>query len=67
MSAAQSTLGPRASSERAAKKEALARELLGRIADKWTLFVIDALEGQGATRFATLRRRVGVVRRNRRK
>ena len=36
----RSVKSPRASS----KKEALVREILERVADKWTLLVIDALE-----------------------
>src|SRR5438094_614787 len=39
-------------------KEALVREMLTRIADKWTLMVIDALEGEEETRFSRLRERV---------
>lgn len=34
--------------------DALARELLGRIADKWTLSVIDLLGEQGVLRFSRL-------------
>jgi DNA-binding HxlR family transcriptional regulator len=43
------------------EREALVRDILGRIADKWTLLVIDALEGEDAVRFSALRRRVGGV------
>ena len=42
-------------------KEALVRELLGRIADKWTLMVIDALGEQGQLRFSRLRDHIGGV------
>jgi DNA-binding HxlR family transcriptional regulator len=39
------------------QKEKLAREMLGRVADAWTLLVIDALEG-GEKRFGQLRREI---------
>jgi DNA-binding HxlR family transcriptional regulator len=39
-------------------KEALVREILGRVADKWTLLVIDALASDGTLRFSALKRRV---------
>jgi DNA-binding HxlR family transcriptional regulator len=41
-----------------AAKEQLVHEILGRVADKWTLLVIDALEGQAETRFGQLAARV---------
>ncbi len=44
-----------------AKKEALVRELLGRVGDKWTLLVIEALSDQGQLRFSRLRERVGGI------
>ena len=37
------------------------RQLLDRIADKWTVLVICALAEDGPTRFGALRRRVGNV------
>lgn len=40
--------------------DALVRELLGRIADKWTLVVIDALD-KDVVRFSRLRERVGAI------
>ena len=43
------------------KKEALLREILGRIADKWTLLIIEALDGEGELRFSDLQKRVGGV------
>ena len=43
------------------KKQALLREILGRIADKWTLLVIEALDGEGELRFSRLQKRVGGV------
>jgi DNA-binding HxlR family transcriptional regulator len=39
------------------EKEKLVREMLGRVADAWTLLVIDALEG-GEKRFGQLRREI---------
>ena len=38
--------------------ERLVHEILARVADRWTLLVIDALEGQGETRFTQLLARV---------
>jgi DNA-binding HxlR family transcriptional regulator len=43
------------------KKQALLHEILERIADKWTLLVIEALDGEGVLRFSDLQRRVGRV------
>jgi DNA-binding HxlR family transcriptional regulator len=43
------------------KKEAFVRDMLERIADKWTLLVIDALEGEKEMRFTRLQERVGGV------
>ena len=43
------------------KKVALVREILERIADKWTLLVIDALDGERELRFTRLQQRVGGV------
>jgi len=37
------------------------RQLLDRIADKWTVLVICALAEDGPTRFGALRRRIGSV------
>jgi DNA-binding HxlR family transcriptional regulator len=45
----------------AADRQALARELLTRVADKWTLLVIDALAEGGEMRFSRLRERVDGV------
>ena len=36
----------------------LVNELIGRVADKWTLLVIEVLEEQGEQRFSTLARAV---------
>jgi DNA-binding HxlR family transcriptional regulator len=43
------------------RKQALLHEILERIADKWTLLVIEALDGEGELRFSDLQRRVGNV------
>lgn len=44
------------------ERKALAREILGRVADKWTLLVIDALEeGDGEMRFGRIREKVGAI------
>ena len=42
-------------------KEALVRELLARVGDKWTLLVIEALSSGGVLRFSRLRAAVGGV------
>ena len=42
-------------------KEVLVRELLARVADKWTLLVLDVLHEEGELRFTRLRERVGGV------
>lgn len=43
------------------KKEALAREILARVADKWTLLVIEELGEGGEMRFSRLRERIGGI------
>jgi DNA-binding HxlR family transcriptional regulator len=42
-------------------KEALVRQILERIADKWTLLVIDALDGSRHVRFSRLRQEIGGI------
>ena len=42
-------------------KEALVHEMLERVADKWTLLVIDALDSRKELRFSRLRERLGGV------
>jgi DNA-binding HxlR family transcriptional regulator len=42
-------------------KEAMVREILGRIADKWTLLVIEALDCETEIRFSRLQERVGSI------
>ncbi len=42
------------------QKERFVREILERVADKWTLLVIDALE-EGTLRFSALQRAIGDV------
>jgi DNA-binding HxlR family transcriptional regulator len=41
--------------------EALVREIIGRVADKWTMLVLEALEEHGAQRFTRLGELVGGV------
>jgi len=38
--------------------EALVNQLIGRVADKWTLLILEALEDSGTTRFTQLARLV---------
>jgi DNA-binding HxlR family transcriptional regulator len=47
--------------EASAQKEALVRQTIERVADKWTLLVIDVLGEEGELRFTRLRERVGGV------
>jgi DNA-binding HxlR family transcriptional regulator len=47
--------------EAAAEKEALVREMLERVGDKWTLLVIEELGSGGEMRFTQLRDRIGNV------
>ena len=42
-------------------KEAMVREMLERIADKWTLLVIEALDRETDIRFSRLQERVGSI------
>jgi DNA-binding HxlR family transcriptional regulator len=49
------------SPEAAAQKEALVREMLERVGDKWTLLVIEELGSGGEMRFTQLRDRIGNV------
>jgi DNA-binding HxlR family transcriptional regulator len=41
--------------------EALVREIIGRVADKWTMLVIDAMEEHGVVRFTQLGDLVGGI------
>ena len=43
------------------QKEALVRELLGRVGDKWTLLVIEALSDGGELRFSRVQEAVGGI------
>jgi DNA-binding HxlR family transcriptional regulator len=43
------------------ERKILAREILGRVADKWTLLVLDALEEEGELRFGRIREKVGTI------
>lgn len=47
--------------ETKAQKEALVREMLERVGDKWTLLVIEELGSGGELRFTQLRDRIGNV------
>jgi DNA-binding HxlR family transcriptional regulator len=47
--------------EVAPEKEALVREMLDRVGDKWTLLVIEELGSGGELRFTQLRDRIGQV------
>ena len=47
--------------DRKQQKEALVRELLGRVGDKWTLLVIEALSAGGELRFSRLQALVGGI------
>jgi DNA-binding HxlR family transcriptional regulator len=49
------------SSATASATEALVHEMLERVADKWTLLVIDALDSRKELRFSRLRERLGGV------
>ncbi|MFO0584711.1 MAG: helix-turn-helix domain-containing protein [Anaeromyxobacter sp.] len=51
----------RVKSEAALRKEALVREMLERVGDKWTLLVIEELGSGGRMRFTRLRDRIGGV------
>jgi len=51
----------RAGMDAAEERHRLVREILEKIADRWTLLVIDALEGEGDMRFSHLRQRVGGI------
>jgi DNA-binding HxlR family transcriptional regulator len=42
-------------------QEAMVQELLGRIADKWTLLVIEVLDRETEIRFSRLQERVGGI------
>lgn len=48
-------------SDTAPDKESLVHEMLGRVADKWTLLVIEELGSGGELRFTRLRERLGGV------
>lgn|SRR5690606_29896447 len=43
------------------KIEAMVHELIGRVADKWTLLVLEELEENGMLRFTQLSRRIPAV------
>ncbi|CAN5310326.1 helix-turn-helix domain-containing protein [soil metagenome] len=39
----------------------LVQEIIGRVADKWTMLILEALEENGTTRFTQLGRHVGGI------
>ncbi|MVN87706.1 transcriptional regulator [Deinococcus sp. HMF7620] len=41
--------------------EALVREMMGRVADKWTLLILEVLEEHGTLRFSQVGERVGDI------
>ncbi|WP_221091024.1 winged helix-turn-helix transcriptional regulator [Deinococcus aquaedulcis] len=41
--------------------EALVREMIGRVADKWTLLILEVLEEHGTLRFTQVGERVGGI------
>lgn len=41
--------------------EALVKEVIGRVADKWTLLILEVLEEHGSTRFTQVGRHVGDI------
>jgi DNA-binding HxlR family transcriptional regulator len=43
------------------KLEALVREVIGRVADKWTMLVLEVLEEHGVVRFTRLGKLVGGI------
>jgi DNA-binding HxlR family transcriptional regulator len=55
------TISNQASNTSRSTNDVLVREILERVADKWTLLVIDALEPGTATRFTRLQQRIGGV------
>jgi DNA-binding HxlR family transcriptional regulator len=54
-------LKPKYPAEMDPRVEALVREIIARVADKWTMLVLEALEEQGVVRFTRLGELVGGV------
>jgi DNA-binding HxlR family transcriptional regulator len=52
---------PKYPAEMDPKVEALVREIIARVADKWTMLVLEVLEEQGVVRFTRLGELVGGV------
>ncbi len=48
-------LSPDGTVESSPEIDALVREIIGRVADKWTMLVLEALEVHGTVRFTRLR------------
>lgn len=61
MTAQPATAQKTAKTEAAERKQAMVREMLDRVGDKWTLLVIDELAEAGELRFTQLRDRIGGV------
>ena len=55
---AASTKGSPTYSEIDPKVEAMVHELIGRVADKWTLLIVEELEENGQLRFTQLSRKI---------
>ena len=55
------TLKPTGPTSEQDEKEALVRQVLERVGDKWTLLVIDTLGEHGELRFTELRDRIGGI------
>jgi DNA-binding HxlR family transcriptional regulator len=41
--------------------EAMVRDIIGKVADKWTLLILEALEAHGTLRFTEVGRKVGEI------
>lgn len=57
----KSSSTPAASTEVDPKIEALVREIIERVADKWTMLVLEVLEEHGTVRFTQLGRQIGGI------
>jgi DNA-binding HxlR family transcriptional regulator len=58
---AATTVKPMYAAESDPKVEALVREIIARVADKWTMLVLEVLEEHGVVRFTRLGQLVGGV------
>lgn len=41
--------------------EAMVRDIIGKVADKWTMLILEALEAHGTLRFTDVGRKVGAI------